>query len=290
MKMISFDGIGTVWNISIDGKEIDEATKQMLCGFVASFEKRYSRFLPESEVNSFREKPAGSYPVSHDFSRMLARAEMLRELTDGRFDPAVATLLDRAGYDAVYSFVEREGIDAISFPKWSYADGIVSIDGPIAFDFGGIGKGYCIDRVADLLRTDGFEYFLVEAGGDMLATMKADGSPYRVAIEYPGQPEEAIGVIELKHQALAVSDSFRRRWGKWHHIVNPLTKASVEEVLGCAVVAGSAFDADSGTSALFLSVDSDRKEIEKILGIEYLLFESSGNFLSSTHWPGEIFE
>src|SRR3989344_2486826 len=138
-------------------------------------------------------------------------------------------------------------------PMWTLAAQTLTLDGPAVFDIGGMGKGYCIDRVADIIRSYGHEHFLVDGGGDIFATTKAGGAPWRIAIEYPGKPDMAAGLVDLKDQGLAVSDGFRRRWGKWHHIVDPKSKKSVERVAGAAAVASSAWDADCATSALFFA-------------------------------------
>ncbi|MGB4942487.1 MAG: FAD:protein FMN transferase, partial [Candidatus Moraniibacteriota bacterium] len=274
MQTIDFQGLGTVWSIMIDSDLVPESLRQTIVDFARDFESRFSRFLPDSEVNAFREAVVGTYPLSSEFARLLRRAAELRTLTGGGYDPIVGGVLEGAGYGA------QSGVNPVPYgpvlPTWSIAGGDLTLDGPIAFDVGGIGKGYCIDRIADLIRTAGYGHFIVDGGGDMFATTKADGQPWRVAIEYPGKPDVAAGIVELCNRGLAVSDSFRRRFGKWHHLVDMGARKSVETVVGCAAVAPDAWAADCMTSGLFFAPPEQFPTLARALAAAYLVFRADG--------------
>jgi thiamine biosynthesis lipoprotein len=284
-----FQALGTQWSVTVDGAVLDEASREAVLGYVRTFEGRFSRFREDSEVNAFRSASAGTYGISETFAELLGRADRLRGLTGGVFDPAAGGLLERAGYDARYRFVPDAGTGGFRLPRWSLDGRSLVLDGPAAFDLGGIGKGYCIDRVAGILRDRGYGFYVVEGGGDMVATSKADGSSYRVAVEWPGRPDTAVGVVELKDRGLAVSDSFRRRWGAWHHIVDPRTREAVRTVVGCAAVAPLAWDADCMTSGLFLASPETYADLAGYFRADYLVFGENGTVRVSADWPGELF-
>lgn len=273
----------------VDHETFLETDRQALVEMVAHFEKRFSRFLLESEVNQFREARPGTHEISEEFSRLLVRADALRGLTQGKYDPAVGRLLEQAGYDPSYRFEEEKTADEYVLPKWSLVGRNLTIDGPVVFDLGGIGKGYCIDLVAEFLKERGYVYFLVEGGGDMYGTTKHDGGAYRVALEWPGKPDTAFGIVELRSQGIAVSDSFKRRWKNWHHILDLETKKPVQATIGCAALAKSAFDADCLTSVLFLSSSEVYGKASQELQGEYVVFQENGTVLASQGWPGELF-
>lgn len=297
MKTFGFPALGTQWTILIDHDEFGTADEKAILTEVETFERRFSRFLPESEVNAFRKASAGTYDISERFSVMLTRALLLRDLTHGVYDPAVGGLLERAGY----GMAPEEGSSPTDFvlPRWSLSRTTLTLDGPTAFDLGGIGKGYCIDLVGSILLKRGYQFFLVEGGGDMYGTTKRDGSPYRVALEYPGRPDTAFGTLELNHQAVAVSDTFKRRWPasvkagrdeqKWHHIIDPVTKQPIAAVIGCAALGQTAFDADSMTSGLFLAGEGQYRALREALGTEFVVFRENGTIVTSPSWPGELF-
>lgn len=289
MDIFTFTGLGTEWSISTDGEKLRDETKKSLLLFTETFENRFSRFLPQSENNSFRDAQAGIYTISAEFACLLKRAHVLRQLTNGTYDPSFGKLLEHAGYDQNYRMQPNSQVEDFRLPKWSLEGQALTLDGPTVFDFGGIGKGYCIDRLSDILREAGYEYFLVEGGGDMFGTRKKDGKGFRIALEWPGKPDRAFGLIELKDQAVAVSDSFKRRWGDWHHIIDPKTKKPIETILGCTAVAKNAFDADSMTSGLFLSSPEMYERLANAFGASFVLFKTDDTVLVSDNWQGELF-
>lgn len=289
MEAFSFSGLGTGWSVMIDGDVLRPEVKNDILDYTATFEKRFSRFLPQSEVNAFRESEAGEYTLSSDFLLLLETADRLRLLTDGKYDPAVATLLEDAGYGVQQGLSPLKKKEKNGIPHWSLLEDTLVLDGPIAFDLGGIGKGYCIDGVASLLRHAGYQYFLVEGGGDMVATTKVDGSPFRIAVEYPGRPDTAASVVHLRNQGIAVSDVFRRRFGKWHHLIDVQEKKSVDDIIGCTAVAPTAFASDCMTSGLFFAPAENYALLAKAFDASYLVFQKTGMVSVSSDWAGEVF-
>lgn len=289
MNEFTFKAIGTTWTIQVDNEDLSPSTQKEVREYIADFEQRFSRFLPNSEVNAFRDAKAGKYAVSTEFAKLLSRADQLRKLTDGVYDPAAGALLERAGYNASYTLEPTSDIQEFTLPRWSLQEGTLSLDGPTSFDLGGIGKGYCIDQVANVLKKLSIKYFLINAGGDIFGTTKADGSPWHLAIQYPGKPDLAAGTVNLSNQALAVSDSFRRRWGNWHHLVNPKQKQAVVEIIGAVALSQTAWDADCITSVLFLGPPNSYQLGANQLNAEYLVFKADGEALVSLGWKDELF-
>lgn len=289
MGACTFKALGTHWSIVVDGESFQESDKVAVRDHIAVFEERFSRFLSGSLVNQFRAVAAGEYEIDSELALLLQHSDRLRELTDGVFDPAAGELLERAGYDASYRLEPSENALSFELPHWSLHEKTLILDGPTAFDLGATGKGYCIDHVCDLLKEQGHNYFLVEAGGDMYGTTKQDGSPWRVAIQYPGKPDTAAGVVELSNKAVAVSDSFRRKWGKWHHIINPKERRSVEGIIGAVAVAKNPWHADSMTSLLFLGKSDKYEQYATEFEAQYLVFYEDDTTLVSTNWEGEMF-
>lgn len=292
MEVFRFQAIGTEWNLSLEDENriFDEPLKKAILEEMEIFENRFSRFLPESEANAFRDAKPGTYTISPELAELLKTGETLCTLTDGAYDPGIGKLLEATGYDTDYRFEPKaEAIENFQIPKWKLEGQKLTLDGPLVFDFGGIGKGYGIDLVASVLRSHGCQYFLVEAGGDMVGTTKKDGTPFRIALEWPGKTDTAAGIVELKNEALAVSDSFRRRWGAWHHILDPVGKKPVERVIGCAALAPSAFQADCMTSGLFLGPEEKYGTLSRAFKASYIVFQNDGIVRVSEDWKGELF-
>jgi len=289
MSDFNFKALGTQWSLRIDGGEIAVNHKEEIFDRISTFEERFSRFLPHSEVNAFREAAPGTYTISKEFATLLTEADRLRTLTNGAYDPAAGALLEGAGYDATYSLTPSKDIEHFSLPHWSLVGETLTLEGPTAFDLGGMGKGYCIDMVASILSKQGYKHILVDGGGDMYGTTKKDGSGWQIAIQYPGKTDTAAGTVELRNQGLAVSDTFRRRWGKWHHIVDPKRKVPIDHIVGAVAVTPSAWHADCMTSVLFLAPPDKRKEASQIYNASYFLFQKNGTCVRSKNWEGKLF-
>ena len=285
----NFTGIGTSWCILVDDAELREDVRSDILDYMRVFNGRFSRFLDDSEACAFKKAAAGEYQISEEFAALLARADELRNLTHGLYDPAVGGLLEQAGYDSTYSMAPRPGVAKFILPKWEVRGQTLSLDGPAVFDLGGMGKGDCIDRIADILARSGYEHYLVDGGGDMYGTSKQGGELWRVALEYPGKPDTAAGMTLLNNEGIAVSDTFRRRWGGWHHIVHPFSRLPVEEVLGVAALAPTAWDADCATSALFFANPEEYAAVGESFNAKYLVFRSDGTTAVSADWDGELF-
>lgn len=290
METFAFSALGTKWSIMVDGAPFLEKHQKAIQDEIAHFENRFSRFIATSEVNQFRGAEPGAYPLSETLALLLEAASTLRTLTGGVYDPAVGGLLEHAGYDPTYRMTATDlAVEQYQLPQWSLVGRELTLGGSVVFDLGGIGKGYCIDLAAEALKRLGYQHFLVEGGGDMYGTTKQDGSGFRIALEWPGKPDTAFGIVELKNQGVAVSDSFKRRWGKWHHIVDPHTKKPIDHIIGAAAVAPSAFAADRMTSGLFLSTKERYPALAQALSAQFVIFEEGGTVQISSQWVGELF-
>jgi len=99
----------------------------------------------------------------------------------------------------------------------------ITIKKPEALDFGAGGKGYLVDIVSDLIKEYGGREFCIDAGGDI---RYESSKPLRVGLENPNDMNQAIGVATIANTSLCASSGSRRKWGNFHHIINPHTLKS----------------------------------------------------------------
>ncbi len=285
----TFEACGTQWTISIDAESVPRDVFTLIKNETSAFESRFSRFIPESEVNRFRRVKAGTYDISPILSLLLAKAVQLQKITKGGYNASVATLFEKLGYDREYRL--REAPEHVSWtaPVWSVKGTKLTIDGPVVFDVGGIGKGFWIDALSELLTRLGFPYHLVDGGGDMMGTSKQSGEGWDIALEWPGKPDMAFGKVTLCNQGLAVSDIFRRSWKGWNHLIHAKTLEPIASVRGCAAVAPSAFMADQLTSAFAFVPEEQYTSVARLLGGVYCVMRADETLCVSPDWRGEFF-
>jgi thiamine biosynthesis lipoprotein len=129
-------------------------------------------------------------------------------------------------------------------------------------DVSSLGPGYAVDRIAELLRAQRIDAFLVELGGEMRAhARKPDGSAWRVAVERPDQVDgdsaEFDLVIALDHGAVGSSGDYRvgfeHEGRRYSHTIDPRTGAPVAHSLAAVtVLAPTAMQADATAAALMV--------------------------------------
>lgn len=115
----------------------------------------------------------------------------------------------------------------------------------MAVTLNGIAQGYVTDRVADLLRNEGFAHAAVDLGEWRALGAHPEGRPWRAATRGGG--------IELTDNALAVSSGAGTPFepsGQFHHIFDPATGASASRLTEVAVVAPRAMTADALATAI----------------------------------------
>jgi FAD:protein FMN transferase len=211
-------------------------------------EQAMSRFRETSEITDLNRRAGdgrGSFP-SRRLLAALAASDRAHRITDGRFDPRVLSALERLG-DRGASIGRADGSVAPGRAPGGRivergADGQIRLSEPI--DLGGIGKGLALRWAASAVRRAGFEAFLIDAGGDLVASEEPpEGGPWRIGIEDPTGGTEPVAVIAARNNALATSSVRRRRWQAGnrivHHLIDPFTGEPGGDGLLAVTVAGS---------------------------------------------------
>ncbi|MFT4125989.1 MAG: FAD:protein FMN transferase [Gordonia sp. (in: high G+C Gram-positive bacteria)] len=246
-----FAAIGTAWEIT-SAQPLPTAVRAEVAGEIDRIDRVWSRFRDDSVVTGLA-RTGGRHRVDAADRRLLDWYRTLDDLTDGAVTPLVGQILEDAGYDAAYSLRPRAQITSV--PRW---DDVIDWDAPelamnrpALLDVGAAGKGHAVDRVAAIV-ADCSDEFIVDAGGDMLISPRA--TPVRIALEHPGNPAKAIGVVEMAGGAICASAPNRRTWAPdWHHIVDPRSAAPTWEVLATWAIADDAMTADGLATALFFT-------------------------------------
>lgn len=288
-KSFSFESIGTWWEIDIedDLSELQfEKIKKLVHHYLTDFDNTYSRFIPSSLVSEMA-KNSGTYSMPSDGVEMLVFYRDLYNVTIGAFTPLIGQTLADAGYDADYSFQEKK---LVSPPSFSGSIGIldektIQMRRAAILDFGGVGKGFAIDKVGKILTENNIMSYTINAGGDILHS-HAIGLPLRVGMENPSDTKQVLGVIELNNESVCSSAGNRRKWGKYHHIINPHTLTSPSDVLAVWVIAETATIADAMATCLFLVKPAGLEEKYKF---NYFILYPDFSFDKSPGFKGNIF-
>lgn len=249
-------------------------------GRITQLERRWSRFLPDSEISRLNSHPGRWVPVSEDTRLLLHRAIEAWRLTGGSFDPTLLDALRTAGYDRSF-----EQLDAWPDPARPdeqpttaaashlslvrpmctdirFDDDAAMLPDGMGFDPGGIGKGLAADLVAAELLHAGAAGTCVNMGGDVCVLGRSPtGAGWTLGIDHP-LCREPIALVGLWAGAVATSSVLRRVWSaeghRRHHLIDPATgQPSTSDLALASVIAGNAWTAEVMAKAILLR-GSDR--------------------------------
>ena len=134
----------------------------------------------------------------------------------------------------------------------------------VEVDFNSIVAGYAVDAIAARLEAMGIHDYLAEATGELKASgKKADGSPWRIALEEPRDDRQvAERVIVVDGYGLSTSGDYRNYFEqdgqRFSHTFDARTGAPVSHTLASVtVIHPSALMAD-GLSTLLLILGPER--------------------------------
>ena len=163
---------------------------------------------------------------------MLKQSVEIYQQTDGYFDPGIGRLIDLWGFGASGGRTEvpkREEIEQAfensSIRYLLMEDGRVKKTRNIHINLSAIAKGYAVDEIARLIKMSGIKNFLVEIGGEVVASGSNRGDDWVVGVERPDN--KAPIPIVLKDASIATSGNYRNYFiwegKKYMHIFNPST-------------------------------------------------------------------
>ena len=210
VRRFSHEAMATVYEVytaHADGGYAAQAA-QATFDLVDRLERELSRFLPNSDITRINHLEAGqSTRVAPSTLECLVIARHMFDLTGGAFDVSIGTGLPSLDLDAEHSVVRA------------------TTQG-VRLDLGGIGKGYAVDLMAELLEEWGLQGSLVHGGfSSVLALEPAPGHDgWPLTLSDPSASSRVLARLSVRQTALGASGV-----RKGDHIVDP---RSLEAVRG----------------------------------------------------------
>jgi thiamine biosynthesis lipoprotein len=165
-------------------------------------ERDLSRFIANSDISRINRLEAGeAIRVGPNTLECLVIARHMFEVTDGAFDVSIGTGLPSLDLDE----------DAL----------VVRATQPgVRLDLGGIGKGYAVDLMADVLEEWGLHAALVHGGFSSVLALDGpeDGGGWPLTLSDPAAPTRVLARLSACQMSLGASGLV-----KGDHIVDPRT-------------------------------------------------------------------
>ena len=218
---IGFQAMGTPCEITYqcDSSSVATEFQERSLAWVRRFEKRYSRYLPDSLISSINHAAGTgqSTPIEEEDDRLFKICDTLHFFTHGLFDPTTLPLAKIWDFKAKNPKIPedseiREALGKIGWKRVVRENLSVSLpEAGMGLDFGGFGKEYAVDQVVELAREFGITNLLVNFGGDLRTLGSPPDSPHwRVGLEDPNQPGHAKYAVRANDLAVATSGNYLR--------------------------------------------------------------------------------
>ncbi len=250
---------------------------------VEELEAQLSLFRASSEVAHLNAR-AGREPVrvTPGLFALLQQAQKLHAESSGAFDVTIAPLVRCWGYMGGNGRLPRA--EEVAAARAKVGMGLVELNPDdftvrfaregVMLNLGAIGKGYAVERSAEVLREAGVTSALVHGG---TSTVQAIGRPpgeesWKIAIETPSPspdtPPTLLATVALKEEALSVSgvwgNSFQVEGRTLGHIIDPRTGEPALGTVLAAVVLPSATESDALSTALLIVGSAGHERITSL--------------------------
>jgi thiamine biosynthesis lipoprotein len=247
----------------------------------------------DSDLTRFNHRLAGSQStdIPASLNELIRLSQQYYERSQQLFNPAIGKLIAAYGFHGS-SKPDTELIKALrqdipTMPDLVIRDGQAQSTNPaLQLDFGGIAKGYALDRISDFLHRQGFEHFLINAGGDLQVSGDKMGKKWRIAIQNPFRPGAIAGINLSGQQALFTSGNYQRYYRQGdkiiHHIIDPRTGAPSVRISSATVLASDPVLADVAATSLMIDGLENHRSLAESLGIDDYLIITDDQQISVT--------
>lgn len=210
--------------------------------------RQMSRHDPASALSRLNQAAGGAeVTLPAELLAVLATAQHLHERTGGAFDARVGRLTWGAGGTPDGAVPDVGTVNAAR-ADLARAGGLQLRPGRarlertgLQIDLGGVAKLPILAAGLRVMSGLGVRGVLIDGGGDVLASARPDGQPWRVGLRDPLAPHRLLGVLPLREGVVASSGDYERFvWHggrRYHHVLDPRTGRPTGGVPGVTLVA-----------------------------------------------------
>jgi len=286
--LISGQTMGTTYHIKVvagNSKKIF-GLKEKIDKRLEEINKSMSTYRKDSEISRFNALKITEqrFKVSLDFAQVIVESKRLYRLTGGAWDGSIYPLINLWGFgisarknrlpekEKIASLLRDVGFDNIDLVDGRY---LLKKKANISIDLASIAKGYAVDKVAELIKKEDVENFLVEIGGEVYASgVRKDDKQWRIGVNRPRKEspyDEIYKIVTLKDKAFATSGDYRNffeiKGKRYSHILDPKTGYPVANgVVSVSIIADTCTFADGLATAVM--VMGRKKGLELVNGLD----------------------
>lgn len=239
--------------VQIDSRNLSKARLNEIFSdaeqILADVHERTDAKNPNSVAARFNALPAGDVLELDELSEdIVMKALSYYEYTRGYFNILIAPLIDLWGfspdkYDAEdYEFLPPTAEEIQNVLPLLEKDNVVLEDNLLkkiknaSIDFGGMAKGYALQKVREYLETQGIIYGIISGGSSSIELMKyKQNQSFVLGVKHPRGTAETPPIIEMNAQNAAASTSgdyerfYEYENERYSHLLDPFTGRPIND-------------------------------------------------------------
>jgi FAD:protein FMN transferase len=297
-KDITFTGLGTVMSIRAAHTSVEalQLALQRARQVIAQVEDDMSLFRANSALSQLNRHGVLRKPPAQ-LLHVLQLSQRVAQQSQGAFDVTVQPLWQ------LYAQAQKDGRlptsqqveQAQRLVGWRYLDvastQITLRHSGMGVSLNGVAQGYAADLVKASLKHDGVLHALINTG-EWSALGLADGQrPWMLGIAHPrggSHPSEPwLARVAMRGLSMATSADDQCTFSDdrvHHHIFNPHTGYSPQDIASVTVAAPDCAMADALTKVLFVAGYAEALHVAKAWGVPALVVNKTGEWKASKTW------
>lgn len=287
----------TSYDDTLDVQLINSAIGEAFAA-IAKVEAMTNPYDPNSEIGKLnRQKDTQRiYFPSREFLELVTSAISVAQKTGDSFDFTLWPVFRLWHFDTDSARVPpsdkiQQMLPNTGYQKASLDSSRLTLEPGVEIDFGGISKGFAVEKARAVLVKQGLQNFIIDAGGN-LGIEWHKSEDIQIYVRHPRNEGEFWGQFPLKRSCgIATSGDyqfyFMQDGKRYHHILNPQTGYPAGGAVSASIIAPNAILADGYSTGVFvMGYEAGRRFIEAHSELEGLIIYGEEGNLQTYLSPG----
>ena len=265
------DAMGSAYTMVLYGDDENQlrSASEEAAEEVRRLDHMLSNYDPNSEWSQLN-REAGRHPVRvspEDFD-LISACVNYSKASEGAFDITVGPLMKIWGFYKGSGRLPHQAEIRGAMDKVGYRHVILDPENDtvrfdqegVEIDPGGIGKGYAVDRMLEVLKRNGIRSALVGGSASSIYALGAppsDPRGWKISIKDPKNRNKTVEDVYLKNESMSTSGNYEKFFyaeGRmWSHIMDPRTGYPAQGVLEVSVIAPRTIDSEAWTKPYYVN-------------------------------------
>lgn len=154
----------------------------------------------------------------------------------------------------------------------------------LSLDLGAVAKGYAVEKGIKMLREQGIEHALINAGGDLCGIGSNAKRPWQIGIRDPSGTGVIASLALQEDECVFTSGDYERNFDyagkRYHHIIDPRSGYPADQVKSLTVLHKNGALADAASTALFIAGPDGWQEVAVKMGVsDVMMVDKKGRII-----------